>query len=134
MATHVFHNPHFNEYDRESHNTLVIPHRPVARVETDDLEQAFRLTQHRRNSWFTNPDVTVMLRSTSVGDILSQNGDLFVVESAGFSDLQREAPDRDGLVQEAYQVAHAALRRGAATNGELRRLAYLLAQAIETAE
>lgn len=63
----------------------------VADVETDDLDQAFELTNTIHCHWVDNRGVTVhgdpRHRSTSVGDMLEQDGTLFIVSPLGFKRL-----------------------------------------------
>jgi hypothetical protein len=66
----------------------------VAEVQTDDLEDAFRLTNHIEYDWWKNPEVipcTDPTRSTSVGDLMEKDGKFFIVASCGF----REVEDKD---------------------------------------
>lgn len=58
----------------------------VAKVATDDLEEAFELT----NLWNDESKVTRLERmsSTSVGDIFSKDGRYFMVDSFGFEELR----------------------------------------------
>ncbi|MBW4554188.1 MAG: hypothetical protein KME35_24260 [Aphanocapsa sp. GSE-SYN-MK-11-07L] len=60
----------------------------VAEVDTDDLEMAFRLTNHTESSWILNPQVTPEPgnhRSTSVGDVLGLEGKRYGVDAFGFT-------------------------------------------------
>jgi hypothetical protein len=58
----------------------------VAKVDTDDLEMAFELT----NLWNDESKVTRLERmsSTSVGDIFMKDGRYFMVDSFGFEELR----------------------------------------------
>lgn len=58
----------------------------VAKVDTDDLEYAFELT----NLWNDESKVTRLERmsSTSVGDIFMKDGRYFMVDSFGFKELR----------------------------------------------
>ena len=59
----------------------------VAEVETDDLDVAYRQTNHIDTAWYENADVVAYnrdARSTSVGDVLELNGERYVVAVAGF--------------------------------------------------
>jgi hypothetical protein len=65
----------------------------VAKVDTNDLDVAFELTNHLHQSWALNHGVTPLAvmpqRSTSVGDVLElSSGKLFVVASFGFLELE----------------------------------------------
>jgi hypothetical protein len=67
-------------------NTLV----KVAQVDTEDLDEAFELTNHLGQSWTLNPQVKAeagQYRSTSVGDVLERGGVRYRVESSGFSEV-----------------------------------------------
>ena len=67
-------------------------YRQVASVHTDDLNEAFRLTNHIEHSWQLNGRVHSLCsnaRSTSVGDImLDGDGVRHVVASHGFEELK----------------------------------------------
>lgn len=69
--------------------------RAVAEVETAELEEAFRLTNHLEVDWRENPGVTPLVssrcRSTSVGDVLERDGEFFAVASVGFRRIERAA-------------------------------------------
>lgn len=63
---------------------------PVACVDTDDLEVAYRQTNHITHDWTTNPDVScyrVRNRSTSVGDLAVNRDKTYVVASFGFDEV-----------------------------------------------
>ncbi len=62
---------------------------PVARVDSDDLEDGFRFTNTINESWsnFPTDNVTplqINCRSTSVGDIVTKGGSTYVVAPVGF--------------------------------------------------
>lgn len=62
----------------------------VAQVQTEDLEQAFELTNHIDKDWQSNKLVTALTekaRSTSVGDLCVRNEEVFVVSSIGFEKM-----------------------------------------------
>lgn len=61
----------------------------VAYVETNDREKAFELTNHIDCEWWKNEGVKCLkkTRSTSVGDVLEMQGQLFRCESAGWVEL-----------------------------------------------
>ena len=73
----------------------------VAKVETDDLDEAYRLTNHIDRSWQENPQVDCDLaakhRSTDTGDLMVVEGPataegsiplrFFVVASFGFEEV-----------------------------------------------
>lgn len=61
----------------------------VATVMSDDLEDAFRYTNHIETAWHRHPAACVAPmpgdhRSTSVGDIVVRNGATYVVAPVGF--------------------------------------------------
>lgn len=62
----------------------------VAQVETDDLDDAFTLTNHIDRSWFDNATVTPLVpraRSTSVGDLFYDGERLWRVAPVGFVEI-----------------------------------------------
>jgi hypothetical protein len=61
----------------------------VADVDTASLEQAFRLTNSIDNHWSLNHGVKhyETSRSTSVGDVMEQDGKFYVVASFGFTEI-----------------------------------------------
>jgi hypothetical protein len=61
----------------------------VASVETDSIEEAFRLTNHISCAWWDNQEVTTVKksRSTSVGDIIVTNEGVFHCESTGWKKI-----------------------------------------------
>ena len=62
----------------------------VVNVKTDDLEEAFKLTNHIDNSWLENTNVETIVnkaRSTSVGDLFVKNNEVFLVSSMGFEKM-----------------------------------------------
>lgn len=64
--------------------------RKVAEVDTDDLEEAFRLTNSEFAHWSENEGVTAfdkMAASTSPGDAMVANGKLYMVDRYRFSEL-----------------------------------------------
>lgn len=58
----------------------------VARVDTDDLEKAFELT----NLWEDESKIVrkAPMSSTSVGDIFGKDGRYYMVDSFGFTELK----------------------------------------------
>jgi hypothetical protein len=64
----------------------------VAEVETTDMDEAFRLTNHITHNWTENQGVTSLkgreVRSTSVGDIIEHDGRFYVVASVGFEEIK----------------------------------------------
>lgn len=137
----LYHNPRFLAYARDRDDDhLVIPAQPVAVFdlpagERQSLETVFRLTQHLDRAWFARPvpQMTVCLRSTSVGDVVeSPGGGRFVVETAGFRRLDSDPPaPLAHLVWDAYRLLEEALGAGPAGQSEqLQRACSLLSQAI----
>lgn len=57
-----------------------------------NLEDAFRLTNHIETEWQQNPEVTPAgddgQRSTSVGDLIEKDGDVYMVAGFGFEKLE----------------------------------------------
>lgn len=63
----------------------------VAEVDTNDMDDVFRLTNHISHSWTENEEVTAVIervRSTSVGDILVNDNGTFIVAGCGFEQLE----------------------------------------------
>ena len=64
-------------------------YRKVAEVEAPSLDEVFRLTNHITGNWQDNADVKALVdgpvRSTSVGDVLVQGEDAWLVEPFGFT-------------------------------------------------
>jgi len=103
----VYHSPNFLEY-RGDPNQIILPARPVATVAVDQsgdpislLEQAYACTQHAARSWYNNPNVKPLLRSTSPGDLLELDGRLWVVDSFSFT------PYRPNVTEPAQKLAQA---------------------------
>lgn len=68
----------------------------VAEVQTDDRDQAYMLTNHVDHPWYANPGVASWgapkLRSTSMGDVLVQDGQAWICVEIGWQALEwREA-------------------------------------------
>lgn len=88
----VYHNPDFMEFvmnETVDLKKLVA----VAAVNTQDFEEAFKLTNHIHHDWTTNPRVIAIgdfHRSTSVGDVMEQDNEKFVVLPIGFVKLNEE--------------------------------------------
>lgn len=61
----------------------------VAEVDTDDFDDAYRLTNHIDANWTTNPEVNApseKVRSTSVGDLFGpEDGSFHIVAPIGFN-------------------------------------------------
>lgn len=106
----VYHNEDFINYQIEhleqTGERRIIEARvtPVAIVESDSMDDAYRLTNTIDEAWDKNEGVRALgrvgqsgkiivsgLRSTSVGDILmTSDGEFYIVESAGFRKLNDE--------------------------------------------
>jgi hypothetical protein len=66
--------------------------RLIAEVDTDDLEVAFEKTNNINCPWIDNPEVKVAegvnrVRSTSVGDFVVLNDDIYIVDAIGFTKI-----------------------------------------------
>lgn len=64
----------------------------VADVATDELEEAWERTNTIHDYWWLNEGVTKKFegdgtRSTSVGDVVEHNGQIFLAKSVGFQCL-----------------------------------------------
>lgn len=62
----------------------------VAAVGTNDLEEAFHLTNHIDEDWTTNFHVTAIgnrHRSSSTGDIFEKDGRKYLVSGFGFTEV-----------------------------------------------
>lgn len=93
----IWHNDRFLDYPLKGAEALKdTTIHLTARVNTDILQEAYRLTNNIDKSWAENPNVTVInakggpLRSTSVGDVLRHNDKWYVVEMVGFREMTRE--------------------------------------------
>lgn len=102
MAITILHNPDFIEwqYSGRAEHLDLDKMTPVARIETDDLEVAFKFTQHLDRPWWERQGIEVLadppeIRSTSVGDVLVKDGDAYAVESFGFTYFDVYRPDDD---------------------------------------
>ncbi|MEI2607282.1 MAG: hypothetical protein V9G20_01495 [Candidatus Promineifilaceae bacterium] len=90
-AIRIFPNSDFLAY-RGDHSHIILPDNPIATVKLPDmrtpehaLSMAYHLSQHLESPWWLNSEVQLHVRSTSVGDVLSDADDnRFVVESLGF--------------------------------------------------
>lgn len=91
---HVFHSPKIRssfDPDFPTKKDEVKDYSLVAAVDTDDLDEAYYLTNHIDHSWYENKGVTVYVesRSTSVGDVLVTNdGTMYIVAMIGFTVLE----------------------------------------------
>lgn len=93
----VYHNEDFLSYsflDEHQAKEMLGRQKPdrlvkVAEVATDDLDEAFRLTNHIDSNWCRNKGVTCLVpgRSTSVGDVMEKDGVRYLVASMGFTKL-----------------------------------------------
>ncbi len=62
----------------------------VAQLEADSLNAAFAASQNLEDSWLKNPTVVSNregCRSTSVGDVIVEDGIAYLVERVGFRKL-----------------------------------------------
>ena len=62
----------------------------VAEVETNDLEEAFKLTNHIDRAWWENEGVKLIgeeTRSSSMGDVFVINGEQHIVAMCGFEKI-----------------------------------------------
>ena len=92
----VYHNPNFIELTfKQDIAVRVKEHldilQEVAEVDTDDLNEAFKLTNHIDSDWMDNYEVTPVNgnhRSTSVGDCMEKDGQLYVVAPVGFEEVK----------------------------------------------
>ena len=83
----VYHNPKSNFMQANRSNPLHSGHFfGFILVHTNDLEEAYMLTNHIDTPWHKNPKVTCIResRSTSVGDFMERDGEWFVVAPMGF--------------------------------------------------
>lgn len=84
----VFHNKN-HHFDVKSDPDACVNLVEVAQVDTDKLEEAYRLTNSFERPWMANPKVQATPgrhRSTSVGDVLErEGGDRFIVDVFGFT-------------------------------------------------
>ena len=89
----VYHNPQFTELFFSRKNNLrkeyFCKSEKVAEVDTDNLDVAYEKTNHIDSLWFSNKEVIVFKksRSTSVGDFLEKDGELYIVEMVGFQKI-----------------------------------------------
>ena len=82
---------------------------PTAYVEAATLADVYRLTQHIDRPWFTNPAVTLCLRSTSIGDlIIDPDGQRHIVAPIGFQP-QAHPPERAVVLKNLHTLIHARL-------------------------
>ena len=78
----------------------------VATVDTDDLEEAFELT----NLWYDPSKVQKMSKmySTSVGDIFGLNGRYYMVDTFGFKELKLFSDEVEMLLSDEVEMLEAA--------------------------
>ena len=78
----------------------------VATVDTDDLEDAFELT----NLWNDASKVKNIARmsSTSVGDIFGSNGRYYMVDTFGFKELKLFSDEVEMLLSDEVEMLEAA--------------------------
>ena len=74
----------------ESHGVLHVPYAPIAIVDGTDLGDIYRTVEYRDTSSLKNDGITVIFRSTCVGDIFYdvETKIAYVVEWAGFSEYK----------------------------------------------
>lgn len=81
----------------------------VARVDVNNPEEAYYLTQHLNFEWWKNKGVDLVKksRSTSVGDVLIDvnTGDILLVENIGLSVIGRINPYTPRYIERPYKVA-----------------------------
>ena len=67
--------------------------RNVAQVNTDDLEEAYKLTNNIDKPWIENKEVFPCFlkpqRSTSMGDVLQIGHEYFAVATFGFTKIEK---------------------------------------------
>lgn len=86
----VWHNPNFIMTGREEPSMeefIKNDCEPVANVYTDDLEEAYRLTNTIDTVWWENKGVDTIrggYRSTSMGDYMDRDGVVYQVAAVGF--------------------------------------------------
>jgi hypothetical protein len=92
----VFHNSDFFDFGmRTTHLPDPAKLTLVARVDTNELDDAYRLTNHIDSDWQENPGVEAVgdagkgARSTSVGDVLEMNDGYWMVASFGFTPMKK---------------------------------------------
>jgi hypothetical protein len=64
---------------------------PAAVVQVDKLEKAYELTNNIWQAWTENDGVkclTAFPRSTSVGDVMRQDGKYYMVKHVGFAEVK----------------------------------------------
>lgn len=89
----VYHNNRFTECCLDSQLKEGMTLSLVATVDTDDLEEGYRLTNNIDHPWPENEGVKCLTdkpRSTSVGDMLQKGGSYYLVESCRFRELTNE--------------------------------------------
>lgn len=102
----VFHNPHFHSDGFSGSLTSWNDCVHVADVITDDLREAYSLTQNDYAAIHLKELVALIrperIRSTSAGDVLIQDGQKFFIEAFGFRKIQ----DWELVPDPAGQAAH----------------------------
>lgn len=82
----------FHPYWVDGYKPMPMNYNVVAVVDTDDLEEAFRLTNSIDCPWQENSGVDSMLesaRSTSVGDVMVDDNDkVWLVAGMGFTEVE----------------------------------------------
>ena len=85
----VYHNAKFLDCGLTVHIPEIEDLTLVAVVDTNDLEEAYKLTNHIDHKWWLNNEVVKVKesRSTSVGDIMVRNGKTYQVCTFSFTEL-----------------------------------------------
>lgn len=91
---------HMTDKAREGHSlswlnakdivVTIASHTLVAVVDTDDMNEAFMLTNHIDSDWLMNKKVHPEVhsaRSTSVGDLFETDNGNFLVDGCGFKQI-----------------------------------------------
>lgn len=81
-------------FSDEDHSIFPNDFSKVADIDTDDLDEAYSLSQNVTASWACNNEVKSDLkqcRSTSMGDILEKAGEYFIVDMFGFKKIELKA-------------------------------------------
>ena len=89
MVVNVYHSKSMDNYfgkEKPKADDLEL----VATVNTTDLEEAFKLTNHVEGNWIENENVTALVeraRSTSCGDVMVREGKAYIVAMCGFEEV-----------------------------------------------
>lgn len=79
----------FHKMNSDFQPTLGV-YEKVAEVETKDLTDVFRLTNHIHDVWGKNEEVKLIKesRSTSVGDVVKMDGKFYLCDVAGWKGVK----------------------------------------------